>query len=68
MQKNSNVKITWDDVYLDFQKRYPTWRKIVRYWHPHTYGTILIHFEDGITTSYNYDDHQMKFIKDPDLN
>lgn len=53
-----NEKITWKKILADFKQRHPRLAKKVIYWCPHDYATILIHLEDGMKITYNYDDHK----------
>lgn len=48
-------KVTWNDVYKDFKKRYPKKGKEVLGFQPHSYATIRLIFPDGIRMLYNYD-------------
>lgn len=49
------TKVTWNDVYKDFKKRYPKKSQTVLGFQPHSYATILLIFPDGLRMLYNYD-------------
>lgn len=55
-------KITWDDIYKDFRSRHPNLRKMVTYWHPCDYATIMLYFEDGRKGTYNFIEQKARFI------
>lgn len=47
-------RITWSDIYKDFQQRYPRLSKIAVHYQPSDYLTILITFSDGLKMAYDY--------------
>lgn len=51
-------KVKWDDVRQDFKRAHPKLHKRVIYWRPHSFATILLHFDDGSKATYNYDTKQ----------
>lgn len=60
-------KVTWKDVYEDFKRRFPRRRSEVLHWHPYDVGTILLYFEKGVRARYEYDRHELKFVRKEDL-
>lgn len=58
-----STKTTWKDVYERFKLTYPRLCKTAVHWHPHSFGTILIYFEDGRKATFNYDEPRLKFLK-----
>lgn len=56
-------KVTWKDVYELFNLTYPRLSKTAVHWHPDSFGTILIYFEDGRKATFNYDEPRLKFLK-----
>lgn len=55
-------KVTWNDVYKDFKRRFPRLRLEVGYWRPYDVGTILLYFPKGIRATYEYDRKELKFL------
>lgn len=60
-------KVTWEDVYKDFRRRFPRLRREAVHWHPHDVGTILLYFGKGVKATYEYDRHELKFLNKGDL-
>ena len=53
-----NEKVTWKDILNDFKEKHPRLGKRVIWWRPMDYATILIHLDDGMKITYNYDEHK----------
>ncbi len=58
------IKLTWERIYKNFRKHFPTLAKRVTYWHPHDYATIEIYLDDGSKILYNFDFDKVTFIKE----
>lgn len=48
-------KVKWEDVRADFKQKHSELHTRVIYWRPHSFATILLHFDDGSKATYNYD-------------
>ena len=57
-------KVTWADVRADFKQRRPKLHKRVIYWRPHSFATILLHFDNGSKATYNYDTKQLAYLNE----
>lgn len=57
-------KVTWADVRADFKQRRPKLHKRVIYWRPHSFATILLHFDDGSKATYNYDTKRLTYLNE----
>jgi hypothetical protein len=55
-------KITWQNILTDFKQRHPQLSKNITYWCPHGYATILIHLQDGLKLTYNYEEHKAHIL------
>lgn len=49
------AKVTWKNVFDEFKQRHPNLAKMVVEYRPHSYGMIVILFEDGKSMVYDYD-------------
>lgn len=47
-------KVTWEDIYADFKRRFPKLSKLSVRYIPYGYLTILIYFSDGGKIIYDY--------------
>lgn len=47
-------KITWFEIYQDFQRRFPKLSKNASCYHPNGYLSILVYFMDGTKMIYDY--------------
>lgn len=58
----SKEKITWDMVYEDFMKTYPTLVKSVTRWNSYDVGVIEIYLMDGTRLLYDYDERKATIL------
>lgn len=61
-------KITWRMIFTDFKKRHPKMSKLVTYWRPYDYSTVLIYLKGGMKLIYNYDDKRARIISQDEIN
>lgn len=54
--------VSWKKILMDFKERHPRLGKEVCWWCPHDYATILIHLNDGMKITYNYDEHRATIL------
>ncbi|MBS6180554.1 MAG: hypothetical protein KH921_07175 [Erysipelotrichaceae bacterium] len=47
-------KITWSDIYLDFQRRFPNLSKKAIHYCANGYLSIQVFFDDGSKMNYDY--------------
>lgn len=57
----STKKVTWKHIYEDFAQRHPKLSKRVVHYHPHSYATIKLYFDD-MQMIYDYDLHRATII------
>lgn len=57
------TKITWAEIYYDFEKRHPKLSKTIEQWRPYDFATVMMYTKDGYCMTYNYDTKQARFIK-----
>lgn len=57
-------KLSWNTIYTDFKSRHPRLSKMVTYWCPYNFATIMIYFSDGRKATYNYLEHKAIFTTD----
>ena len=65
--KDGHFIVSWDDIFKDFQRCYPTLSKRVVDWWPLEFSTIQICLIDGEYMNYNYDAKQAGFIPEPKI-
>lgn len=59
MSKKKNPdKLTFNDIFEDFRKRYPRLSKSVTHWVAYDVGRIKIFTIDDLVLTYDYDIHQ----------
>lgn len=55
-------KITWLEIYQDFQRRFPRLSKDVARYQPNGYLSILVFFRDGTKLVYDYMEQRGRLI------
>lgn len=55
-------KITWFEIYQDFQRRFPRLSKNAAYYQPNGFLSILVYFVDGTKIIYNYMEQRGRLI------
>lgn len=55
-------KVTWLEIYQDFQMRFPRLSKTVSGYQPNGYLSILVYFLDGTEMIYNYMERKGQLI------
>lgn len=61
------IKVTWDDIFKDFQRCYPTLSKRVVDWWPLDFAIIQIRLVDNEYMKYDYDIKHAEFIPEPKI-
>lgn len=55
-------KITWYEIYQDFQRRFPRLSKDAARYQPNGYLSILVFFRDGTKLVYDYMEQRGRLI------
>ncbi|RZS94190.1 hypothetical protein [Cuneatibacter caecimuris] len=55
-------KITWYEIYQDFQRRFPRLSKDAARYQPNGYLSILVYFRDGTQLIYDYMEQRGRLI------
>ena len=55
-------KITWEQIYRDFEKRHPRLSKRALRYTPSGYLQIMVYMDDGAKISYDFFTSSGKFI------
>lgn len=55
-------KITWYEIYQDFQRRFPRLSKDAAHYQPNGYLSILVYFRDGTKMVYDYMEQRGQLI------
>ena len=58
-----NKKLLWEDIFQDFQRRFPNLKKEVLFWRPAGMAMIAIYFGNQRYMLYDYDRHTGRFVK-----
>ena len=56
-------KITWKNIYDDFQLRFPNFKKQVTYWQPYGYLTIKLYLKGEKACLYDYFNRKITFVE-----
>lgn len=57
-----NKKVTWLEIYRDFQSRFPRLSKKAVHFQANGYMSIIVYFIDGTTMVYDYMEQRGKLI------
>ena len=57
-----NKKVTWLEIYQDFQRRFPRLSKNAARYPPNGYLSILVYFMDGTKMVYDYMEQRGRLI------
>lgn len=58
------MKITWIDIYKDFEIRFPNLSKEIHDWRPYDKYQIIVYMKDGRKLIYDYDLKSANFLNE----